>query len=72
METFYESGSFGTKDNMVSQGKNVKVTYHCHVKLEEIPSEVNKLWECNLTIDKITWDSMNGMWRIDYFEIVLK
>ena len=64
--------TIGTKDNMISHGKKVKVTYHCHVELEDIPTEVNKLWKCNLTIDKITWDSMGnkGMWRIDYFEIV--
>lgn len=62
--------TFGTKEGSTIVGKKVKVTYHCHTELENIPREVKEIWRDDLTIDQITWDSDNGLWRIDYHEIV--
>lgn len=62
--------AYGTKDDTLSHGKNLKITYHVHVPLIEIPVEVKKLTEVGLKIDEITPD--NGMWRIDYYEIISK
>lgn len=65
--------TFGTKEGTYTHNENtVKVKYYCHVVLEAIPNMVKELNADMLQVEKITFDEDNGLWRIDYFEIVEK
>jgi len=62
--------AYGTKEGIYTHNENsVKVNYHCHVNLDDIPKQVRELNDSMLQVDKITFDEDNGIWRIDYFEI---
>jgi len=59
----------GTKEGMITTKKGmIKVKYHRHVELIDIPDAVKILLDCNLKINKITFDSKYNMWKIKYFE----
>jgi len=60
--------AYGTKDETVVNNGTVKVNYHCHCMLDEIPNTVREINECRLTVDKITYVDDLNMWRVNYFE----
>ena len=60
--------AYGTKDMTTVKNGVVKVKYHCHCKLDEIPNTVREINESGLLVDKITYDSYYNMWKVNYFE----
>lgn len=46
----------------------LKVTYHAHVELDDIPKGIKQVLDNNLIVDTITYDSEVALWEIKYFE----
>jgi hypothetical protein len=59
---------YGTKDSATTNGNAIKVNYHCHCTLDQIPETVREIASCKLLVDKITYDGDTNMWRVNYFE----